>query len=221
MQTLALLSMGAGVVTTLTAMVKEMDPEIEVINLVNDGILPAAARNGNDLNPGAFEQLMHMLMVAELSGADALLVTCSSISEFVDYAQPFARIPVFKIDEPMFLEALSRGSRVGVAATVATTLKPSLRQVQALADKQGKQLNLTKCLVEPAYQAFLRGEIDLHNQLVRNAIIELCDQNDVVCLAQASMLSVVKTLPEDYQAKILSSPALGVTRVVKFLQSIR
>lgn len=221
MQTLALLYMGAGIVNTISGMVKELDDQIEVINLVNDGILPAAGRNGNELTPAAFQQLMHSLMIAELAGADAMMVTCSSISEFVDYAQPFAKIPVFKIDEPMFLEALNRGSRIGVAATVGTTLKPSLRQIKTLAEKNGKTIELSHQLIEPAYQAFLRGEIDLHNQLIQQAIKEMCDANDVVCLAQASMLSVVKTMPEEYQAKILSSPALGVKRVVNYLQSVR
>lgn len=221
MQTLALISMGAGVVNTITNMVHEMDRNIHVINFVNDGILPAAARNNNDLCPKAFEQLMHMLMAAQLAGADAVLVTCSSISEFVDYVQPFASIPVFKIDEPMFLAALERGSKIGIAATVATTLKPSLRQIQALADRTGKQITLSHCLVEAAYEAFLRGETDLHDQLVQSAIMELCDANDVVCLAQASMLSVVAKMSPEYQSKILSSPRLGVARAVNYLKEIR
>ena len=221
MQTLALLYMGAGIVSTISGLVKGLDSEIEVINLVNDGILPAAQKNGNELTSTAFEQLMHSLMTAELAGADAMMVTCSSISEFVDYAQPFARIPVFKIDEPMFLEALSRGTKIGVAATVGTTLKPSLRQLKRLAEKNGKEVEIDSVLIEPAYQAFLQGNINLHNELIQNTLKELCDRNDAVCLAQASMLSVVQTMPEEYQRKILSSPASGVKRVVDYLRSVR
>ena len=121
----------------------------------------------------------------------------------------------------MFKEALKRGSKIGVAATVATTINPSMRQVQALADAAGKKIELEKCLVSEAYEAFLRGETDLHNQLLKGALEKLCDNNDVVCLAQASMLSVVSAMEEKYQKKILSSPALGVKNVVNYLQSIR
>ena len=222
MQKLAMIYMGAGIVNTMTSMVKELDKDIEVINLVNDGILPTVGRREDkEMSEVEFQQLMHLLSIAELSGADAVLVTCSSISEFVNHVKPFARIPVFKVDEPMFKEALKRGSKIGVAATVATTLKPSLRQVQALADAKGQKIELESCLVSEAYEAFLRGETDLHNQLLQSAIEKLCDANDVVCLAQASMLSVVKTMDEKYQTKILSSPALGVKNVVNYLQSIR
>ena len=96
MQKLAMIYMGAGIVNTMTSMVKDLDKEIEVINLVNDGILPTVGRREvKEMSAVEFQQLMHLLSIAELSGADAVLVTCSSISEFVNYVKPFARIPVF------------------------------------------------------------------------------------------------------------------------------
>jgi hypothetical protein len=69
-------------------------------------------------------------------------------------------------------------------------------------------------LVAPAFEAFQRGETDLHDSLVSGSIIELCGICDVVLLAQASMLSVVSKLDKKYQDKILSSPFLGVQRVL-------
>ena len=70
----------------------------------------------------------------------------------------------------------------------------------------------------PAFEAFQRGETELHDKLVSGSIIELCEKCDVVMLAQASMLSVVSKLEKKYTDKILSSPFLGVKRVLEEIQ---
>jgi Asp/Glu/hydantoin racemase len=211
---LALLHTGTGVVPSINAIVKELSPNTAVVNFIDDGIIKAIARNNNVISPEVHKRLLNLVYTAELSGVEAILVTCSSISEFVDFARPFSTLPIFKIDEPMILKALSVSNNIGVVATVATTLAPTLRQVEKLAAGQNKEIRLTHRLVVPAFEAFQRGETDLHDGLISGSIIELCGICDVVLLAQASMLSVVSKLDKKYQDKILSSPFLGVKRVL-------
>jgi Asp/Glu/hydantoin racemase len=215
MQKLALLSTGTGVIPSISKIVKDLSPETQIINFVDDGIIKAIAANDNVIPPQVYKRLFYLMLAAELSGAEAILVTCSSISEFIDYARPYCAVPLYKIDEPMIRKAISCGDKIGVVATVETTLAPTLRQVKTVAASLGKEIILANRLVAPAFEAFQRGETDLHDSLVNGSIIEMCNECDVVLLAQASMLSVVSKLDKVYRDKVLSSPYLGVKHVLE------
>ena len=90
MQTkLALLSTGIGNVESIMALVKELRPDTEVFNIVDDSIVRSIAANGNVVPPSVFRRMAGYMAFAEEAGADAVLLTCSSISESVDRAQPF------------------------------------------------------------------------------------------------------------------------------------
>lgn len=214
MKKIAMLSTGYGVIPELSRIAKELAPDVQVIHYLDDGIVSSIAENQNVIPTSCLKRLLHVAQAAELSGAEALLVTCSSISEFADYARCFLSIPVYKIDEPMLRSALERGDKIGVVATTATTLKPTIRQLRQLAAERRQTPQVEYRLEEAAFRAHLEGKIDLHDTLVWNSILELCQCCDVVVLAQVSIASVVHRLPAEYQEKVLSSPYLGIQRVL-------
>jgi Asp/Glu/hydantoin racemase len=59
------------------------------------------------------------------AGADAVLVTCSSIGPAVEATRPFCPVPLFRIDEEMADRAIATGPRIGVLATLKSTLEPT------------------------------------------------------------------------------------------------
>jgi len=65
------------------------------------------------------------------SGADYILVTCSSIGAAVEKAAETANIPVLRVDQPMADLAVQTGKRIGVIATLQTTLEPTADLVRA------------------------------------------------------------------------------------------
>ena len=152
---------------------------------------------------------------------DAALITCSSISEVVDIAQSFVKIPIFKIDEPMADKAVASGNRIGVAATLATTLEPTKRLILSRANKAGKAIDLEEALCNGAFEVLQNGEPQKHDEIVKDAVIGLLDRCDVVVLAQASMARVADQIPEaERKTPILSSPRLGVQRFKEVLDSL-
>lgn len=215
MEKLAMLSMGYKIIDCLTKITKELDPDVTIVHFLDDAILSEIAANDNVIPANCYKQLMHIAQAAELCGAQALLITCSSISEFADYARHFLNIPIFKIDEPMLRLALERGNRIGVVATIPTTLNPTIRQLYNLAEAQGKKPLVEARLVDKAYEAFSEGNIELHDTTVQLTIKELCQVCDVVVLAQASMVTVIAGLPDMFRKKVLSSPQLGIEAVLK------
>jgi Asp/Glu/hydantoin racemase len=59
-------------------------------------------------------------------GAVAVLATCSSIGPAVVIVSQLVDVPVLRIDEPMASAAIETGRRIGVLATVASTLNPTV-----------------------------------------------------------------------------------------------
>ena len=124
---------------------------------------------------------------AELAGADYILVTCSSIGPAVEAAAKLIAVPVLRVDQPMADQAVQTGKKIGVIATLRTTLEPTADLIQRRAQKAGKQIELTSRLCEGAFDALMSGDGAKHDTLVATALKELMAQVDVIVLAQASM----------------------------------
>lgn len=56
-------------------------------------------------------RILNYIFSAERAGADAVMVTCTSVYEAAQYAGRFASAPVFNIDESMVKLALDAGKR--------------------------------------------------------------------------------------------------------------
>ena len=152
------------------------------------------------------------------AGADLVVVTCSSIGPAVDASRDFVDVPVLRIDEPMADEAVRLGSRVGVVATLATTLEPTAALVARRAEAAGRPVDVVARVCDGAFEALSAGDRDRHDELVRDGLRELIADVDVVVLAQASMARVVETLPEEERTvPILASPRLGMQRAAELV----
>lgn len=199
-------------VEPLKALAGELMPGAEVVNFVDDSILPQLRRNGGDIG-AVRERLLHYAQFAEQAGADVILNACSSVGEVVSHIRQHVSIPIVRIDEAMAEQAVQRGRRIGVAATLATTLNPTIQLVQNKAEAAGVSVEIVPLLADTAYQKLLAGDKAGHDAELAHALADLAASVDVVVLAQASMARVVAALPPDQRHKCLSSPRLGMERV--------
>ena len=113
-----------------------------------------------------------------------------------------------KIDNRMAVQAVEQGSRVGIVATVATTLDPTERLIQRKATEAGKSITTKRYLVNSAFDALLSGKIDEHDRLLKAESEKAMGENDVVVLAQGSMARLVPSLEQ--RVPVLSSPRSSV-----------
>ncbi len=164
----------------------ELLPGVQLMHVLDEPLLERVRQRGQ-LAPEDSARLQTHVAVAEGTGADAVLVTCSTVSPCVDDVRPEANIPVMKIDEAMIAEAVARGTKIGVVATNVTTLEPTRQLLEAQADVAAKEIEVELVLVENALPALLGGDGTTHDNLVKKAVLELADRVDVVVLAQASM----------------------------------
>lgn len=216
---LVLLSTGIGLVNSIMEVVRGLDPEIEIFNIVDDSIIASIRENDNRIPPETFRRMTGYCCMAQDLQADALLLTCSSISEAIDAAQPMTSLPLFKIDEPMAEQAVALSDRaIGVVATLATTLHPTCRLIESKIAVSGKNLQVQPHLCEGAFEAYLQGDSHTHNRIVLEGVHTLLQHCDYVVLAQASMAGAVQSMKSEARARVLTSPELGIRRVVDYLR---
>jgi Asp/Glu/hydantoin racemase len=219
MTKLAIIHTTPATVESMKALAAEILPSSEVINFIDDSILPQLGKNGGDLSE-VEERLIHYARFAEQVGADVILEACSSVGEVVAKMQSSVSIPIVRIDEAMAEQAVRRGKYLGVAATLQTTLQPTSRLLRAKAQAAGKQVEITPLLIEGAYQKLMAGDREGHDNLLVEKLQELARTVDVVVLAQASMARVLPRLSAADQDKILVSPRLAMERVKDVITSL-
>ncbi|MBV9354635.1 MAG: aspartate/glutamate racemase family protein [Chloroflexi bacterium] len=217
-ETLALLHTVSGLVPTFGQLCQELLPEAEVFHMLDESLLKNTIRSGH-LTPTTARRVVGHVASAEEAGADVVLVTCTSIGAAVEMARSLVGVPVVRVDEAMADEAVRRGRRIGVAATLRTTLEPTtdlLRRRAAAAGGETRQVVPHLC--QGAFEALGAGDSARHDAAVADGLRTLMAQVDVIVLAQASMARVAQALPaSDQQVPILSSPRSGVQRAADVL----
>jgi Asp/Glu/hydantoin racemase len=209
-KTLGLVHTSAIHVPTFTQLCKEKLPGIKVFNIVDDSLVQGIAAAGS-LTPTIARRVASYLESAELAGADYIMVTCSSIGPAVEAGAKLIGVPVLRVDQPMADQAVVTGKKIGVIATLRTTLEPTADLILRRAALAGKKIELTSRLCDGAFEALMSGDAATHDAKVAAALKELSQSVDVIVLAQASMARVVDTLaPADKRVPILASPAIAV-----------
>jgi Asp/Glu/hydantoin racemase len=209
MKTVYAIHTGPVLVDVLRKLFSEMLPEVRLVNIVDDSLL-TDVRSAGALTPAVSRRIVGYGLIAASSGADAVFNCCSSVGEAADVLTKMVDIPVVKIDDRMALRAAELGSRIGVMATVATTLDPTERLILRKAAEGGRQVQTKRYLADSAFDALLAGDADRHDQLVRATVEHAMDENDVVVLAQGSMARLVPLVQGHSSVPVLSSPRLGI-----------
>ncbi len=207
---------GPVLVEVLKKLFQELLPQVRLVNVVDDGLL-TDVRAAGALTPSLTRRVVGYGLLAEASGADAILNCCSSVGEAADMLAGMVVIPVVKIDDRMSEIAVQTGTRIGVVATVATTLDPTERLIQRKAVALGKAVVTTRFLADSAFDALLAGDAQQHDEIVKAEIERAMRENDVVVLAQGSMARLVPQMQASSSVPLLSSPRLGVIAVREHL----
>ena len=208
-RTLALLHTTAVTVPAMKELAAEHLPGVRVINLLDDSLLQDVIAAGG-VTPAVEERLRAYLDQAAAAGADGVLCCCSSVGEAAERLGADAPIPVWRIDAPMSAEAVRQGARVGVIATVRTTLEPTANLIRRQARDAGRAVEVEAVLVEGAFAALQAGRAAEHDERVLAALEDLLRRSDVVVLAQASMARLLGSLSAPPRVPILTSPLSGL-----------
>jgi Asp/Glu/hydantoin racemase len=213
--TIAMIHTSASMIPVFKALADELLPGRAVFNVVDESLLRDIVRDGR-CAPATARRLVGHVLSAEAAGADVVCVSCSSMGRAVEASRALCAVPVLRVDEPMAERAVATAPRVGVIATLPSTLEPTVALIEATAAKAAKAVTLLPEVVDGAFAAVIGGDGARHDVLVGAALKRVASRVDVIVLAQASMARVVESLaPSDRPVPVLSSPRLAVERLAE------
>ena len=192
-------------------LLNEIAPDVPVRHIVDETILPYAREHG--VNEQLQQRVADTILGAIQHGSEVVLCTCSTIGGCAEAVQAGTDKTVQRVDRAMAEKAVALGSRILVAATLASTLQPTCELVRDAAAKAGKEVELIEVLCASAWPKFEAGDREGYFAEIAAELRNVAAQGDVVVLAQASMAGAA-ALCADLPIPVLSSPRLGLEAAV-------
>lgn len=195
---------------------KNIGEEAQLLSYENPQIL-AKVREAGYVTTQAAALLADMFMEAAKDGADAILNICSSVGEVADAMADMGRymgVPIVRIDEEMCRDAVRKGSRIGVMATLPTTLEPTKNTIKRVAREMNREVQLVDCLVDGAFGL----DQEQFKELMISYAGKMADQVDVILFCQGSMAYCEKLMEDTYKKPVVSSPRYGAIELKKALE---
>jgi len=196
-----------------------MPADVKLLHFVDESTIKNTIAAGY-LQKATMRQVIRLVGSAFDAGCDVAMVTCSSIGKAVEMAAELYDQPVLRVDRAMAEKAVSIGKRIGVVATVKTTLEPTVRLIRKKAAEHKREVTVIERVAEEAFEALLAGDTARHDEILKQTIVGLADEVDVVVLAQVSMARLVPSLGNT-RVPVLSSPQSGVKMLIEALQHTR
>lgn len=204
-------------VATFEALSRELVPSAQTVHRVDPGALELARQDG------AAERVRAVVAghLAELreAGCEVVLCTCSTLGEVAEGLSSDG-LKVIRIDRPMLRRAVTLGPRIGVVAALTSTVEPTTHVLAVEAADAGAAISVEVCVVDGAWDAFLRGDAEDYYSRIAQAARALSSRCDVVVLAQASMEPAAALLP-GLATPVLTSPRAAVEAVAAVIPSRR
>lgn len=189
-------------------------PTTALVHHVRADLLAAAERAGG-LTPAIGHQTRHALL--DLArGADAVLLTCSTLGPCISAGSLRTVVPTLRVDAALADEATRLGGRVIALCAVETTVDATTQVFADAAKHTGAQVEIR--LVPGAWALFRTGERAGYLSAIAAAVDEAYESGaSVVALAQASMAGARDLATGARQP--LDSPSTGLAAVIKTVKA--
>jgi len=218
-KTLGIIHAAAITIDAMKPFIARYIPEVSIMNLADDTIQRDNIAAGVGIIPKRnyykFAQYAHNL---EEAGVNAILLACSTFNYAAELGRPMINVPIEQIDRPMMECAVKTGERIGLLATLATTVPSSERLLDIVAARAGKRITRKTVLVEAAFEAYLKHDIGLHNRILLDEIDKLSKEVDVIVMAQLSMSALAPEI-KGIAVPVLNSGDTGFARVREMLMN--
>jgi aspartate/glutamate racemase len=200
--------------------IDEIIPEVNIMHVVDDTIQRENIAAGVGVIPKVnyykFAQYAHNLEEAK---ADVILLACSTFNYAAELARPMINTPIAQIDRPMMEIAVRQGNRIGLLATLPTTVPSSERLLRIAAAEANKEIEIKTVLCSEAFEEIAKGNTDKHNEILMKQIDKLSNEVDSIVMAQLSMSALAPFL-KDTRVPVYNSGSTGLARVREMLEAM-
>lgn len=150
------------------------------------------------------------------AGVNMILLACSTFNQAITHARPMIDVPLLQIDRPMMELAVAEGSRIGLLATLPSTVPSSELLLRQAAEDAGKAITVQTVLNAEAFQVLRAGDVQKHNEMLLEDIDKLSREVDAIVMAQVSMSALEKDV-ETARVPVFNSGRTGFTRAREML----
>jgi len=200
--------------------IDEVIPDVEVVHWVDDTIQNTNFACEPGTIPGKnYAKFVQAALSQQEYGVDLILLACSTFNRAAEYARPMIETPILQIDRPMMDLAVRDGQRIGLLATVPTTVPASERLLRLAAQEAGKTIEVRLRLCTEAFQVLKAGNPDKHNEMLLEEIGRLSGDVDAIVMAQVSMSALEPRLGHT-KVPVYNSGRTAFDKIRQILESI-
>lgn len=214
-------------ISTVKSVLDTFEPElrtyvgndVKIHNLFDDFLASDPVDRGGEFSITNRKRFFNDLETCALTGADLIVVTCSTLTPSVVLARPFFSVPIIAIDDEMCSLAIRKGRKIVVLATAQSAFQPCMDKLRSDARMMGKEIEVTGFCDSEAIAALKRGDASEHDRRVLS-LSDKAKDADVIVLAQASMARCEMMVGEHTGILTISSPRLCYERIKMALASL-
>ena len=131
--------------------------------------------------------------------AQAVIVTCSSLSPYVQEVNEKSTVPVIRVDEMMYTKITENSA---VLMTNPSNEIPAALLAKETEESLGLMKPIPIDICPGAFDALKAGDTDKHDQAVIREVDSMLQKHDAVMFSQISMARVRELLPAEQQARV-------------------
>jgi len=198
---------------------KDYWPDANIFNLLDEGLLKDIDFLSSQQMNKRFQSLA---IYAKSAGCEAILFSCSVFGHAIDSVKEVLDLPVYKPNEAMLdsIYQLVREKKeltILVMGTAQLSVDSLSFEINEWSKNNHASVKIEKFCVDDAFELLGKGQIDLHDALIVNAV-KKNQQTDLIVFTQFSMASAYQRCKEVSSVPIFSAPIIAVqtlqTRII-------
>ncbi len=188
-------------------------PDIKPVQYLDSTILDEI-RKEDRITDRCMGRMLSMITKACVDGAEGIILTCTMFSKYVGLFRKLFSVPIVGADVAMMEDAGKSGGNIALLCTFEGTREVSTKLLEKYCKASGNPYTIDTYVLQEAYDAAQTGNIDKHNERIREKIRELDLRYEKIVLAQMSMAGVTKGLKLEH-AKLYTSPKSALETIKK------
>jgi Asp/Glu/hydantoin racemase len=200
----------------MEAAFREIFPEAQILHLLDETLLEDFRQEGG-ISPRSRRKALQMALIAQDSGVDGILVTCSTLSPSVDDFRPFLSAPVVKIDEPVVEWVVQSSRSIALVATADTVLRSVEPLVLEKARQSGREISIRRVVKKDLWPLLTKEPAAFYRE-IGQAAAQAAKECEAVILTQVSIAPALDYVDPSVRDRVYASPRYAVRELRRILE---
>ncbi len=203
MKKVALINITPNCIQSMTDCISKY-PDIKARQYLDSTILDEIRAAGK-ITDRCMGRMLNMIANACQDKADGIILTCTMFSKYVENFRKLFSVPIIGADIAMMEEAAKGGGKIALVCTFEGTKVPSEKLLEKYCEQTKEAYTIDTYVLDEAYQEAQNGNMNRHNEIIREMIKELDETYEKIVLAQMSMAGGAERVTLKH-AKVYTSP---------------